>query len=66
MTEGQHLRAECSSAPEALPNRIEQREDDLEHVAGNVQGSSLKFNWLSQYGVFSRDRIATSPSATAL
>jgi hypothetical protein len=56
MTEGQDLRVECSSAPEALPNRIEQREDDFEHVAGNVPGSWLKFNWLNQYGVLSGDR----------
>src|ERR1019366_2912219 len=57
MTEGQDLRVECSSAPEALPNRMKERKDDLEHVAGNVPGSSLKFNWFNQYGVFGRDRL---------
>ena len=66
MTECQDLRVECSSAPEALPNRIEQREDDLEHVAANVPGSSLKFNWLNQYGVFSRDNAEGFETATTL
>jgi hypothetical protein len=35
---------------------LEQREDDLEHVAGNVPRSSLKFNWLNQYGFFGMDK----------
>lgn len=54
----QDLRVERKSGSEGserLPNRIEQREDDREHVAGNVSGSSSKFNRLKQYGVFGRD-----------
>ena len=47
MTEGQDLRVECSSAANGLPNRIEQREDDREHVARNVSRSEPKFNQLN-------------------
>jgi hypothetical protein len=55
-TESQYLGVECSSAPEASSDRIKEREDDLEHFAANVPGSSLKFNWLNQYEVSGRDR----------
>jgi hypothetical protein len=65
MTEGQDLHVECSSTPEALPNRIERREDDVEHVAGNVPGSSLKFNRLNQHGVFSRDNRTAGVTTVA-
>jgi hypothetical protein len=59
MTESQYLGVESSSAPEALPDRIKEREHDPEHVAANVPGSSLKFNWLNQYEVSGRDRLRT-------
>ena len=63
MIDGQYLRVEYSSAPKALASRMEQREDDLEHVAVNVPGSSLKFNWMNRYGFSRRDtRIISAPS----
>lgn len=55
MAEGENLCMECRSRSQALPNRMEQREDDGEHDAGNLSGSASKFNWLNQYRVFSRD-----------
>jgi hypothetical protein len=43
-------------------SEIEQREVDLELDAANASGSSFKFSWLNQYGVFSRDNSAASRS----
>lgn len=60
MTEGQDLQVEYISGPEAAPKRIEQREDDFEHVASNVPGSSLKFKRLYQCAVFGGDSFGSS------
>jgi hypothetical protein len=56
MTKGHDLRMERSSVSVSLSNRMEQREDDREHIERTVSGSSPKFNWLNQYGVFGRDK----------
>ena len=56
VAEDENLRVKRRSGAKALPNRVEQREDDREHVARNVSKSSRKFNWLNQYRVFGRDR----------
>ena len=48
---------ERSSGLEGLSNYVKEREDDREHVAGNVSGRATKFNWLNQYGFFGRDSM---------
>jgi hypothetical protein len=53
--EGSRSPHERSAASERLPDRLKEREDDREHVAGTPSGSPRKFNWLNQYGVFGRD-----------
>lgn len=65
MSEGEDLSVERNSAPETLPERRKQREKDREHVEGNLAITSCKFNRLSQYGVFSRDRTPTSGKSRA-
>ncbi len=48
MTEGQDFRVERSSGAEALPNRMEQREDERAHVVRNVQASPRRLNRLNK------------------
>jgi hypothetical protein len=39
-----------------LPNRVEQRKDDREHGIRKLSLPAFKFNWLSENGIFDRDR----------
>ena len=56
MAERQDLCMKHGSIPEALPNRVEQREDDREHGIRKLSSLSFKFNWLNENRVFGRDR----------
>jgi len=46
---------EHGSAPETLPNRIEQREGDREHGIRKLWLPSFNFNWLNENRGFGRD-----------
>ena len=55
MAEGENLGVERNSGAKALPDRMEERENDREHVAGKLSPGPRKFNRFNQYRVFGRD-----------